>query len=159
MPSPCPTCALSADGPCVRHRCSGCLGFYLAPRFSQREEMQGYKADLEARGHRVYGRWIDDPYPATEDFILRHAEIAAPLALEDLWEIAQAATFIAFTEPPGASGRGGRHVELGYALARDKRVIVVGPHENIFHHLPGIRAYATWAEFLGGTGLEPEGAR
>ncbi len=27
MPPSCPACALSADGPCARHRCSGCEGF------------------------------------------------------------------------------------------------------------------------------------
>lgn len=123
--------------------------FYLAPRFARREEMQGYKAELEAQGHTVYGTWIDDPYPATEGRILGDPVLGAELALDDLREISKADTMIAFTELPGVHpNRGGRHVELGIALARDMRVIVVGPRENVFHCLPDIAVYATWAEFL-----------
>jgi nucleoside 2-deoxyribosyltransferase len=35
----------------------------------------------------------------------------------------------------GSTARGGRHFETGYALARDKPIIVVGPVEHAFQHL------------------------
>jgi len=36
------------------------------------------------------------------------------------------------------SGRGGRHVEFGYAMAKGKRLIVVGYRENLFHEHPSV---------------------
>jgi hypothetical protein len=39
------------------------------------------------------------------------------------------------------SGRGGRHVEFGAAVATGKRLIVVGHRENLFHHLPGVEFF------------------
>jgi hypothetical protein len=45
--------------------------------------------------------------------------------------------------------RAGRHVEFGYALAREKRMIVVGDvKENIFHYLPQVKHFATFEEAL-----------
>ncbi len=38
---------------------------------------------------------------------------------------------------PDECGSGGRHVETGYALAKDKWVVVVGEAENIFHRVGG----------------------
>lgn len=40
--------------------------------------------------------------------------------------------------------RGGRHVEFGMALAMDKRLVVVGPRENVFHLLPAVEQFDTW---------------
>jgi hypothetical protein len=53
---------------------------------------------------------------------------------------------IIFTEIPNATpATGGRHVEFGLALAQGKRVIVVGPRENVFHYLlPDSQIFATW---------------
>jgi hypothetical protein len=34
----------------------------------------------------------------------------------------------------GPSTRGGKHVELGAALAMDMPVYLIGPRSNIFHH-------------------------
>jgi hypothetical protein len=40
---------------------------------------------------------------------------------------------------------GGRHVEFGLALAQGKRVIIVGPRENVFHYLlPDAQIFAYW---------------
>ncbi len=30
-------------------------------------------------------------------------------------------------------GSGGRHVEFGYALAKGKPIVLVGPQRNVFH--------------------------
>jgi hypothetical protein len=53
---------------------------------------------------------------------------------------------IIFTEIPNTVlATGGRHVEFGLALAQGKRVIVVGPRENVFHYLlPESQVFATW---------------
>ena len=53
---------------------------------------------------------------------------------------------IIFTEIPNTIlATGGRHVEFGLALAQGKRVIIVGPRENVFHYLlPGSQVFVTW---------------
>ena len=126
-------------------------GFYLAARYSRREELQGYKAELEALGHTVYGQWLTGAHLATEEDILHRPELGRDFAVDDLLDICQADTMISFTEPPrSAANRGGRHVEFGIAIAREMNLAVVGPRENVFHCLPDVTVYATWAEFLAG---------
>lgn len=46
--------------------------------------------------------------------------------------------------PLDGSGRGGRHVELGYALALDKSIWLVGRREHIFHSLPQVKHFDSW---------------
>lgn len=36
----------------------------------------------------------------------------------------------------------------GYALAAGKRMVVIGPRENIFCWLPHVEHHATWQDFL-----------
>jgi hypothetical protein len=58
---------------------------------------------------------------------------------------------VAFTEGPGdveGRARGGRHVELGAALAAGKRVCVVGHRENVFCWLPIVEYFPTWSACL-----------
>jgi len=64
---------------------------------------------------------------------------------------------VSFTEDPNAivagAARGERHVVFGIALAAGKRICIVGPRENIFHHLFAVEWYATVADLL--MGLAP----
>ncbi len=123
--------------------------FYLAPRFARRDEMQEYADDLARLGHGVWGNWIDNLFPESEDWLLMNPAITASIARDDLADIDRADIFVAFTEPPfNGDNRGGRHVELGYAIAKGKHVIVVGPRENVFHCLFGIEVFETWEAFL-----------
>ncbi len=117
---------------------------YLAARFSRRFELQGVRADLARAGHQVTSRWIDQRRDATDT-----AEAAA-VAHRDIADIELADCLIAFSESPrsGLSTRGGRHVEMGIAIGLDKRVIVVGPVENVFFSLPEIEVFPTWPAAL-----------
>jgi nucleoside 2-deoxyribosyltransferase len=131
---------------------------YLASRYSRRDEMLAYAADLRAIGHEVTSRWIlglhETPPAGTAPDSLEHW---AWCAQDDLDDIGRADVLVAFTEPEGAvagRARGGRHVELGYALALGKRVIVVGHVENVFCALPGINFYRTWPDALAQNGGE-----
>lgn len=40
------------------------------------------------------------------------------------------------------------HVEFGYALALEKRMVIIGLRENIFHTHPMVEHYHTFEEFL-----------
>jgi nucleoside 2-deoxyribosyltransferase len=116
---------------------------YLATRYYRHPEMRGYRTALATLGHEVTSHWIDiggdgltaatlGPDPGT----------GAPHAALDLADVRRADVVMVFTGEPSTTG--GMHVELGYALGLDKRVILVGPVENIFHTLPQIERYADW---------------
>src|ERR1017187_3872520 len=97
--------------------------FYLASQFNRREELCGYRADLEARGHSVPARWLlgEHQVHGVEAARLVQAggpvpvEEARPFAEDDIEDIEACDVFVAFTAPPPQSGRGGRHFESGYA--------------------------------------------
>ena len=69
-------------------------------------------------------------------------------ATEDWEDLMRSDVVISFTEDRKlrwpASGH--RHIEFGAALATDKRVIVVGPRENVFHCLPGVEVFPEWGD-------------
>ena len=111
---------------------------YLSARFERRDELNGYRAELEAAGLEVTSRWLIDPTPELTDEAWRQ------LATKDVEDIQRAAGLVLFTEPGRSGGGGGRHVEFGVALGLDKRVIVVGEPENLFHRLEAVEVVPTW---------------
>lgn len=129
---------------------------YLAARYGRIEEMRQYREELRALGVVVFSRWIDGGLDDNE----ANATTAERVmwAQENLADLRDVDAIITFTEPEGAPGasRGGRHVEFGYALAlrrlrierRPPQIYVVGPPENIYHSLPGVDDFESWAECL-----------
>jgi hypothetical protein len=125
------------------------MRIYLAARFDRSSEMLDVAATLSRAGHFVTSRWI-------------HGRQNAPdlvSAVEDIEDLADADCLVSFTERPteGVSwaARGGRHVEFGVAVATGKRVCVVGPRENIFHHLPRVEVFRSLDELIAGLAREP----
>jgi hypothetical protein len=113
---------------------------YLAARYSRHQEMLTYAADLAALGYDVKSEWITGAHDATTDL---------QAAIIDWDEVRLADIVVSFTEEKaGGRNRGGRHVEFGIALGLGKRCIVVGHRENVFHFMPQVEFYATWAECL-----------
>lgn len=143
------------------------MRIYLASRYSRRQELLGYKWQLRDLGHTVTSRWLNGshqisdagiPIGETGEALIegddgstddRAAKLRADFAIEDMQDVIQAETLIAFTEPPRSNAsRGGRHVELGAALALRKQVVVIGHRENIFCWLPHVRFFETWDAYL-----------
>jgi nucleoside 2-deoxyribosyltransferase len=89
------------------------IKIYLASRFSRIEQMQDCKKRLEAAGHKVVSRWVNGSHK------MWNPESGDRFAREDLIDIAAANVLIGFTEPPRSHSSGGRHVELGFALASE----------------------------------------
>lgn len=111
---------------------------YLAARYSRKEEMRRYAAELAEIGYTVRCDWVTGDHDLAED--REAAEI-------DLNDVLDSEILISFTEPPAPTpgrARGGRHVEFGIALAAGNRCIVVGHRENIFHYLADVEFYPTW---------------
>jgi len=133
---------------------------YLAARYSRFREMQAVRADLERLGHAVTCRWINGGHQIDDAGLSLQAKETERVrfAVEDLRDLCAADTVVSFTEPPrSTNSRGGRHVEFGFALGRGRRVIVVGPRENVFHCIPSVEWYPDYQSFLlafGGVALD-----
>jgi nucleoside 2-deoxyribosyltransferase len=113
---------------------------YLAALFSRRAEMEQIADRLKAEGFEITARWVY----GGEDGLTR-----TEIALLDLEDVDQADVVMSFTHPYGtATSGGGRHVEFGYALAKSKRVILIGERENVFHHHPNVATYANIEEWV-----------
>jgi hypothetical protein len=125
------------------------MRIYIAARYDRRFEMLGIAAALIRAGHDVTSRWIQG----------RGGDPDLVVALEDIGDLANADCLVTFTEQPERgvawAARGGRHVEFGIALACGKRLCVVGPRENVFHHLPSVEVYPTVAGLIVGLSGPP----
>lgn len=126
--------------------------YYLAARFSRHDEMRGVRDVLSALGHTVTSRWIDlhggdQLESAAAEALNTDPGSVAQFGEHDLYDIGNADVLLSFTSADGG-GKGGRHVEHGYALGLGKPVVVIGPRENIFHTLPYIGWHPDWPRFV-----------
>lgn len=120
------------------------MKIYLAGAYSRREQLCELRDHLRRLGHTVTSRWLDTEWQHRPDQSpAAPPEYREKYAVIDLEDVRNAECVINFTERPDAKHgrRGGRHVEFGYALGLGKRCVVVGPRENLFHHLPGVEVY------------------
>jgi nucleoside 2-deoxyribosyltransferase len=118
---------------------------YLAAGYDQQERMRGYRKIMEDRRNFIItSRWIDvkESNPMQDAAIAADQELAANRCRVDLDDIDRAEIFVMFTDTPSTSG--GRHTELGYAIARERVIFIVGPRENIFQAGEGVIHFATW---------------
>lgn len=99
---------------------------YLASPWELQADVKQLHDALVDAGIDSIARWLDaDDNTYTEAWAMRCLEDVRRCDVFMLWN----------PEAWGRIGTGGRHVELGYALALDKPVIVLGARTNIFHHL------------------------
>lgn len=122
------------------------MRIYQAGMFARRDEFVENIALMEQAGHSNGARWLTDEtnMEGASD------EERQRFAIMDMEDVAKCELVIAYTEEgegPG-TGRGGRHVEFGAAIAMNKEVVIVGPRENVFHYLPGLMAFDTLEDAL-----------
>lgn len=126
--------------------------FYLAARFGRRDELNGYRQRLEMLGYSVTSRWLTQHQKLDLSVHPYSQDERRMFALHDYEDVMRADRLIAFTEDPAenAAGgrRGGRHVELGLALASAKHTYVVGHKENVFCHLPQVMFYENFTALV-----------
>ena len=113
---------------------------YLASRYGRREELVKFRDLLVKLGVECTSTWLDGEEDKTPEARERYART-------DLADIDRSHMLIAFTES-SATLRGGRHVEFGYALAKEKVCWIVGPRENLFMESKSIRQFDTHIECL-----------
>lgn len=109
--------------------------FYIAGRFERRDEFLVIEKFLQGYGLISNARWLhleDDE---------QDEEARIKNAIMDFDDVVNSDLLIAFSENlteletvPASWARGGRHVELGIALAMGLDIVVIGPRENIFHY-------------------------
>ena len=116
------------------------MKIYLASNYSTHPQMREYAALLKTHGHSVQCEWITGTHGG--DDRANYAEI-------DLWDLDAADALVLFTgSPEGSRTRGGKHVAFGYALAKSKRLFLVGAPLNMFHYLPGVIQRMTLEDLL-----------
>ena len=144
------------------------LKFYVATDFARKEAALAAAALLEACGLELNARWLTSQ-PVHKEGGLGgelegdHAAAALEIAQQDLDDIRASHIFVQLTS--GEKARGGRHVELGFAIAlamhdRVRAILAVGPREHAFHyhphvtHLPSVHDLPHWAAgFISGAKL------
>ncbi len=125
------------------------MRIYLAARYGRHVELETCAADLRFDGHEVTSRWHKGEHQALDEDLVSNPLIAERFAKEDYRDLLDAELCISFTETPRSSAsRGGRHVEFGIAHAQGRRCWIVGPAENVFHHLPDVVHFANWPEVI-----------
>lgn len=117
------------------------MKYYLAAKFSRREEMEVLSEQLRALGHEPTCRWVYGGEEGLSD---------ADIAELDLEDVSRADTVILFThERSTPQPGGGRFVEFGYGMALGLWPVVIGPRENVFINHPDVTRFDTWDEFIG----------
>ena len=113
------------------------MKIYLCGRFGRRAELAEYAQALAEDGHEITATWLCETSANDQDLTPQECQGAAKL---DTADIDRSDLVLVFSEAPDSPyGRGGRHFETGYAYAKGKRIVVVGPLENVFHYADGIR--------------------
>ena len=114
---------------------------YIAARFSRRPEAFAVAQRLIECGHEISCRWVmrheDHKMPPGLSAQAEDAE-RRRFAEEDIEDMDAARWCVSLMDEPRGNGRGGRHVEFGYMLARGSLMTIIGPRETVFHHLPNI---------------------
>ena len=127
---------------------------YIASRFERKHEMKALVSLFAEHNIQVESRWLDEdisPQSQLSDLTPLYCRSKAEIDLED---IDSADTLVFFSDAIPTTVRGGKHVEFGYALGTCRRIVVIGPHENIFHYLPHVIQYNSVEDFLDAEGIE-----
>ncbi len=135
------------------------MKFYFAARYGRLDELTEYRGVVGSLGHEVTSRWLNGSHRITDTGLLQVEtvrESGARFASDDLEDIWSADTVVCFTDAPrSVASRGGRHVEMGYALALSRQVVVVGPRENVFCCLPHVDVYESWDDAMAWISRQP----
>jgi hypothetical protein len=147
---------------------------YLASMFCDKDRVKARGAELKALGIECTSRWADENIPHNVTMKDCTDEYLRETAVADLEDILRADVVVLTVPGPqmlvdstiAAASRGGRHFESGlvYGLCvaqaaefgrPTRELIILGKHENVFHHLngeglaanyPAIKVIETWAE-------------
>lgn len=144
------------------------MNIYVASPFAARTLGLEVSRALEAAGHVVTAGWLASQRDATDEWVgispaSTDEEVLAH-AQGDLDDIDRADAYLGLTSAyvlarePGIPEpwlhTGGRHVEMGYALAQGKKVALLGVPENVFarsmaYHFDDVDGFLTFEREYG----------
>lgn len=118
------------------------MRIYIAGYFDARKRIKAEADKLWALGHEITSSWL---YEVAKQPNMSYDDFYKKLAIKDLAEIDRADLIIVDTGD--ITPRGGREVELGYALGQHQKKLafIVGPERNVFHKLAD-RRFDSWDE-------------
>ena len=120
---------------------------YLAAQYKQKHEINKYAQELRNLGIGVTSSWLEEPHAPNTQLGEVSEDTRRLYAYSDLNDIDRADAIVFFSqEPTTPTLRGGRHVEFGYGIGTRKKILVVGPRENIFHHHLSVKRTDTWEQ-------------
>ena len=114
------------------------MKIYLASKYGLHPVMRIWRDELESHGYTVTSRWINGDHEQKEGDFSDH-DFNHRMATEDLEDVDKADVLVLY-QPKEilGQGKGGRHVEFGFALSRRKLIIIVGERENVFNYRKGV---------------------
>lgn len=127
------------------------MKIYLAGRFSRRHDLHAIGKVLQEKGHIITSRWTrpDTDHIKPTGMSDQAADLERRrFAIEDIEDLNACNGVVSLMEEPRGNGRGGRHIEFGYALALGKRLAIIGPRETVFHHMDQVEHFASVLDFL-----------
>ena len=133
-----------------------CEDIYIAGSYARKEEFRRYAVELEKFGHRVVSTCLNEPH-SVEEFgtkIIPSPSVSRAMAVRDLEDVARADVVLWFSDDEFT--RGGKHVEMGAALALGTCVDIIGHAETIFahHHLVQILpSFQAWMDIYAPSGI------
>ena len=126
--------------------------FYIAGRYVNKVKIAAFAEKVRALGFGVTSSWLEEDHSPNVEMIEFDARTLRAMSIKDRDEIAACDEMIFFSELDTLpTARNGRHVEFGMAIAMGKPIHVIGPYENIFHHLPLVWHYPSEQVFFQGT--------
>jgi hypothetical protein len=120
---------------------------YVAARYEDRDDALSVKKFLNEHGFAVTSTWL---LPSDADNPMEKIK-KTPGLCEQLSETAEHditlsdALVVLSPEKAHRSGTGGRHTEVGIAIALNKGIVLYGSPENVFHYRKSILT-VPWGE-------------
>jgi hypothetical protein len=109
------------------------VGFKVTSRWI-RHDFEGRVDASAALLKQKLGEHLD---PAEEELVAAHDELMAEWGAKDLEDLEKVDTMVLLSTTPSSSG--GYHVELGYAIASGKNILVVGDRPNVFFYTATVK--------------------
>lgn len=114
---------------------------YIAASYTRYEEAKKLGEKLEEKEFEVISNWHSIDRPTKPDYN------SATQAIRDIFEVEHCDLFIELIGDKGSQG--GRHCELGMALAWNKKVLLIGEIDGcIFENLPWLPRMKNIEQFL-----------
>lgn len=138
------------------------LKVYVAARWDDRDDALLIKKLLEEHNVFVTSTWLTPHDNQSMDALkangpYRAIKEARERAVKDFEDIDKSDCILVYSPRKGfRNGTGGKHVELGYAMATGKAIFLMGERENIFHYHPTVRIVDSVESFLKALEIEPK---